>query len=70
MQAELPQHLSQLGLLKMFQRTINFGARYTISIPQLLYPPGAYLLLAHLIEWGGGGGLFEKGVGAYLTWLR
>ena len=34
----------------------------------LLNPPGAYLFLTHLIGKGGGGGvLFEKGVGAYLT---
>ena len=36
----------------------------------LLNPPGAYsLFLTHLIE-EGGGGLFEKGVGAYLTYYQ
>lgn len=57
----------QWGFFFSFILSVSFFYNINPTTP-LLNPPDAYLFLTHLIEEGGGGGvLFEKGVGAYLT---
>ena len=56
----------QWGFFFSFILSVSFFYNIDPTTP-LLNPPGAYLFLTHLIEEGGGGVLFEKGVSAYLT---